>query len=152
MSASTITRAYFRKLRELLTDDGVALVHTIGRSEPPDRHQSLHRQIHLPRRLHPRAVGDGAAIERSGLIITDIEVLRLHYAETLRAWRQRFLANWDKAAAIQDETLLPDVGVLSRRLRDGLPLPEPGRVPAPAHQAHHRRCRSPATTCTRPSA
>jgi cyclopropane-fatty-acyl-phospholipid synthase len=43
------------------------------------------------------------AIERSGLIIADIEILRLHYAETLRAWRERFLANWDKAAAIRDE-------------------------------------------------
>ena len=43
------------------------------------------------------------AIERSGLIIADIEVLRLHYAKTLRAWRERFLANWDKAAAIRDE-------------------------------------------------
>jgi len=44
-----------------------------------------------------------AAVERSGLIITDIEVLRLHYAETLRAWRERFIVNWDKAAAILDE-------------------------------------------------
>ena len=44
-----------------------------------------------------------AAVERSGLIIADVEILRLHYAETLRAWRQRFLANWDKAAAIHDE-------------------------------------------------
>ena len=49
---------FFRKVRELLTDDGVALIHTIGRSEPPGRHQSVHRQIHLPRRLHPGAVGD----------------------------------------------------------------------------------------------
>jgi cyclopropane-fatty-acyl-phospholipid synthase len=45
-----------------------------------------------------------ASVERSGLIIADLEVLRLHYAETLRAWRQRFLANWDKAAALRNET------------------------------------------------
>ena len=44
-----------------------------------------------------------AGVEHSGLIITDVEILRLHYAETLRAWRERFLANWDKAAAIRDE-------------------------------------------------
>ena len=50
---------YFRKVRDLLADDGVALIHTIGRSEPPAVDQSLHRQIHLPRRLHPGAVGGG---------------------------------------------------------------------------------------------
>ena len=43
------------------------------------------------------------AIERSGLIVTDIEILRLHYAETLKEWRLRFMKNWDKAAAIYDE-------------------------------------------------
>jgi cyclopropane-fatty-acyl-phospholipid synthase len=43
------------------------------------------------------------AIERSDLIIADLEILRLHYAMTLRAWRERFLANWDKVAAIRDE-------------------------------------------------
>jgi cyclopropane-fatty-acyl-phospholipid synthase len=45
-----------------------------------------------------------AAVERSGLLITDLEVLRLHYAETLRAWRERFIDNWDNAAAVLDET------------------------------------------------
>ena len=43
------------------------------------------------------------AIERSGLWVTDIEILRLHYAQTLRQWRERFLANWDRAAALYDE-------------------------------------------------
>ena len=45
-----------------------------------------------------------AAVERSGLMITDLEILRIHYADTLRAWRERFLANWDQAAEILDET------------------------------------------------
>ena len=44
-----------------------------------------------------------AGVEHSGLVISDVEILRLHYAKTLRAWRERFLANWDKAAAIRDE-------------------------------------------------
>jgi cyclopropane-fatty-acyl-phospholipid synthase len=44
-----------------------------------------------------------AAIERSGLYVTDVEVLRLHYAETLKEWRARFLKNWAKAAALFDE-------------------------------------------------
>ena len=43
------------------------------------------------------------AIEKSGLIITDVEVLRIHYAETLRAWRKGFLENWDKAKELYDE-------------------------------------------------
>jgi len=44
-----------------------------------------------------------AAIEKAGLIVTDVEVLRLHYAETLRAWRERFVAHWDEAADLMDE-------------------------------------------------
>jgi cyclopropane-fatty-acyl-phospholipid synthase len=44
-----------------------------------------------------------AAIERAGLWVTDIEILRLHYAETLKCWRERFIANWDKVASLYDE-------------------------------------------------
>jgi len=96
--------AYFRKLRDLLANDGVALVHTIGRSEPPTATNPFIAKYIFPGGYIPALSEMIAAIERSGLIIADLEVLRLHYAETLRAWRQRFLANWDKAAAIQDET------------------------------------------------
>jgi cyclopropane-fatty-acyl-phospholipid synthase len=95
--------AYFRKLRDLLTDDGVALIHTIGRCEPPTATNAFIAKYIFPGGYIPALSEMSAAIERSGLIMADIEVLRLHYAETLRAWRQRFLANWDKAAAIQDE-------------------------------------------------
>ena len=93
----------------------MALIHTIGRSEPPTVTNPFIAKYIFPGGYIPALSEMVAAIERSGLIITDIEILRLHYAETLRAWRERFLANWDKAAAILDETLLPDVGVLSRR-------------------------------------
>jgi cyclopropane-fatty-acyl-phospholipid synthase len=94
---------YFRKIRQLLADDGVALVHSIGRSEPPGAtHPFIARYI-FPGGYIPALSEMVHAIERSGLIIADIEVLRLHYAKTLQAWRERFLANWDNAAAIRDE-------------------------------------------------
>jgi len=96
--------AYFRKLRDLLTDDGVALIHTIGRSEPPTATNPFIAKYIFPGGYIPALSEMAASIERSGLVIADLEVLRLHYAETLRAWRERFLANRDKAAAIQDET------------------------------------------------
>jgi len=95
---------YFRKVRDLLSDDGVALIHSIGRSEPPTATNPFIAKYIFPGGYIPALSEMVAAIERAGLIITDLEVLRLHYAETLRAWRKRFLANWDKAAAIRDET------------------------------------------------
>ncbi|HEY7083645.1 MAG TPA: cyclopropane-fatty-acyl-phospholipid synthase family protein [Hyphomicrobiaceae bacterium] len=95
---------YFRKVRDLLSDDGVALIHSIGRSEPPAATNAFIAKYIFPGGYIPALSEMVAAIERTGLIITDLEVLRLHYAETLRAWRKRFLANWDKAAAIRDET------------------------------------------------
>ena len=82
----------------------MALIHTIGRSEPPTATNPFIAKYIFPGGYIPALSEMAAAIERSGLIIADLEILRLHYAETLRAWRQRFLANWDKAAAIHDET------------------------------------------------
>jgi len=94
---------YFKKVRELLSENGVALIHTIGRSEPPTVTNPFIAKYIFPGGYIPALSEVVAAIERSGLVLTDIEILRLHYAETLRAWRERFLANWDKAAAILDE-------------------------------------------------
>jgi cyclopropane-fatty-acyl-phospholipid synthase len=94
---------YFRKIRQLLADDGVALVHSIGRSEPPGATHPFIAKYIFPGGYIPALSEMVHAIERSGLIIADIEVLRLHYAKTLQAWRERFLANWDNAAAIRDE-------------------------------------------------
>jgi cyclopropane-fatty-acyl-phospholipid synthase len=95
---------YFRKVRDLMADDGVALIHSIGRSEPPTATNAFIAKYIFPGGYIPALSEMVAAIERAGLVITDVEILRLHYAETLRAWRERFLANWDKAAAILDET------------------------------------------------
>jgi cyclopropane-fatty-acyl-phospholipid synthase len=96
-------RTYFRKVRSLLKDDGIALIHTIGRSGPPTMTSPFIAKYIFPGGYIPALSEVAAAIERVGLIITDIEILRLHYAKTLSAWRERFLANWDKAAAILDE-------------------------------------------------
>jgi len=94
---------YFRKVRDLLVDDGVAIIHTIGRSEPPTVTNPFIAKYIFPGGYIPALSEMVAAIERSGLMISDLEILRLHYADTLRAWRERFLANWDKAADILDE-------------------------------------------------
>jgi len=94
---------YFRKIRQLLADDGVALIHTIGRLGPPTATDPFIAKYIFPGGYIPALSEMVPSIERSGLIIADVEFLRLHYAETLRAWRERFLANWDKAAAIRDQ-------------------------------------------------
>ncbi len=94
---------YFRKIADLLTDDGVALVHTIGRAEGPGATNAWIRKYIFPGGYSPALSELMPAIERAGFYVTDIEVLRLHYAETLRAWRQRFLAQRQKVQRLYDE-------------------------------------------------
>ena len=93
----------FEKIRTLLTEDGIALVHTIGRADGPGATSPWIRKYIFPGGYIPALSEVTAAVERSRLFITDVEVLRLHYAETLRHWRERFIANWDDAKAIYDE-------------------------------------------------
>jgi cyclopropane-fatty-acyl-phospholipid synthase len=95
--------AYFRRINDLLETDGVALVHTIGRSEPPAITNPFIAKYIFPGGYIPAFSEVVSAVERAGLIVTDVEVLRLHYAETLRAWRTRFLARRSEAAALTDE-------------------------------------------------
>lgn len=94
---------YFDKVHGLLTLDGIALLHTIGHRHPPSNTNPWLRKYIFPGGYCPALSEILPATERTGLWVTDIEILRLHYAETLRHWRQRFLANWDKAAALYDE-------------------------------------------------
>jgi cyclopropane-fatty-acyl-phospholipid synthase len=84
---------FFTKVKELLADDGVMLLHSIGRMEPPGATNTWLRKYIFPGGYTPAMSEVLTAIEKVGLWVTDIEVLRLHYAETLRLWRQRFLAN-----------------------------------------------------------
>lgn len=99
----TFYRTFFSKVRDLLTDDGVAVLHTIGRSDGPGATSSWIRKYIFPGGYIPALSEVVSAVEKSGLVMTDIEILRLHYAETLRHWRKRFLKQWDRAAKIYDD-------------------------------------------------
>lgn len=94
---------FFQLIRDLLTDDGVALLHTIGRYDPPAVTNPWIAKYIFPGGYIPSLSEILPSIERARLYVTDIEVLRLHYAETLRIWRERFLANRDQAAKLYDE-------------------------------------------------
>jgi cyclopropane-fatty-acyl-phospholipid synthase len=94
---------YFGKIRDLLSEDGVMVLHSIGRFDGPGETNSwIHKYI-FPGGYIPSLSEVLPAIERAGLKVTDIEILRLHYAETLKAWRERFLARRDEALALYDE-------------------------------------------------
>jgi len=86
-------REFFTKISHLLADDGVMLLHAIGRMEPPGGTNTWLKKYIFPGGYTPALSEVLAAIEKAGLWVTDIEVLRLHYAETLRHWRRRFLDN-----------------------------------------------------------
>ncbi|WP_292058630.1 SAM-dependent methyltransferase [Brevundimonas sp. UBA5936] len=94
---------YFDTVARLLDDDGVAVIHSIGRKSPPNRTQPWVRKYIFPGGYIPALSEVLPAIERAGLWVTDMEVLRLHYAETLRHWRKRFLARRGEALAMYDE-------------------------------------------------
>jgi cyclopropane-fatty-acyl-phospholipid synthase len=96
-------KEFFDKTSSLLADDGVMLLHTIGRLDGPGTSNPWITKYIFPGGYTPALSEMLPAIERSGMYVTDIEVLRLHYAETLRAWRSRFRARWDAAAKIYDE-------------------------------------------------
>lgn len=94
---------FFETVARLLNKDGVALMHTIGRFEPPGGGNAWIEKYIFPGGTIPSLSQIVPAVERAGLIVTDVEVLRLHYAETLRAWRERFAARRDDAKALYDE-------------------------------------------------
>src|SRR5207237_778877 len=95
--------AFFAKLKSLLAPDGVALLHSIGRKDGPGSTHPWIRKYIFPGGYAPALSEVLAVIERAKLWITDIEILRLHYAETLRAWRGRFERNRDRLRGIYDE-------------------------------------------------
>jgi len=94
---------FFRKVNELLAPDGVALLHSIGRMEGPGTTNPWLRKYIFPGGYSPALSEVVPVVERERLWITDIEILRLHYAETLRNWRARFEENRERIGALYDE-------------------------------------------------
>lgn len=95
--------AFFKKSAQLLASDGVMLLHSIGRMDSPGATNPWMAKYIFPGGYAPALSEVLPAIERAGLVVTDIEILRLHYADTLRAWRERFLARRDEARGLYDE-------------------------------------------------
>ena len=96
-------RTFLEQCAALLKPQGVMLLHTIGVSGPPRATSPFIRKYIFPGGYIPALSEVLPVIEETGLIVTDVEVLRLHYAETLRCWRERFGANREKARQIHDE-------------------------------------------------
>jgi len=96
-------KEYFNKIYNLLTDDGIALVHTISHMEEPYPSNPWIQKYIFPGGYAPALSELFPAIEKAGLWASDVEILRMHYAWTLKIWRERFVANWDKAAKLYDE-------------------------------------------------
>ncbi|MFZ2103426.1 MAG: cyclopropane-fatty-acyl-phospholipid synthase family protein [Oricola sp.] len=94
---------YFKKARSLLKDDGVMVLHTIGRTGPPSVTSAFIRKYIFPGGYIPALSEIMRSVELSGLHVTDVEILTDHYAGTLKHWRQRFMARRDEAIALYDE-------------------------------------------------
>jgi cyclopropane-fatty-acyl-phospholipid synthase len=95
--------AFFRQIRDLLVPDGVALLHSIGRSDGPGATNPWLRKYIFPGGYSPALSEVMPAVEAARLFVTDIEILRLHYARTLAAWRARFNANRAAITQLYDE-------------------------------------------------
>lgn len=96
-------QTFFDAVARMLEADGVAVLHTIGRFDGPSGGNAWIEKYIFPGGTIPALSQIMQAVERSGLILTDVEVLRLHYADTLREWRSRFAANRAKVRALYDE-------------------------------------------------
>lgn len=95
--------SFFRRLKSLLKPDGVALIHAIGTMAPPaDGNPWINKYI-FPGGYCPALSEVLAAVEKAGLWVTDVEIWRLHYADTLQEWNRRFQQNRDRAKALYDE-------------------------------------------------
>jgi cyclopropane-fatty-acyl-phospholipid synthase len=94
---------FFRQCARLLADDGIMVLHSIGRPEGPNVTNPWIAKYIFPGGYIPALSEVVPAIERAGLLIADIEILRLHYAETLKNWRERFLAHREEAERRYDE-------------------------------------------------
>lgn len=95
--------AFFESCARMLSDDGVMLLHTIGSSEGPGFVTPWLDKYIFPGGYIPGLSEIVPVIEKAQLLVTDVEILQLHYAETLKAWRTNFMARWDNARRLYDE-------------------------------------------------
>ncbi len=96
-------KKFFKQVEKLLNDDGVALIHTIGSVNPPrDPHPWVTKYI-FPGGYTPSLSEVTTSIEKAGLIVSDIEVLKLHYSHTLRHWKENCIKNKEKITEMFDE-------------------------------------------------
>ncbi len=96
-------KKFFSQVNKLLKNDGIALIHTIGSVNPPrDPHPWITKYI-FPGGYTPSMSEVTGPIEKSGLAVSDVEVLRMHYSHTLRHWKQNFLNNREKVLEKFDE-------------------------------------------------
>jgi cyclopropane-fatty-acyl-phospholipid synthase len=96
-------RAFFRACRSLLADDGSMVLHSIGRTDGPGDTSAWIQRYIFPGGYIPAISEVIPAVEKSRLLIADMEILRLHYAKTLQAWRECFLAHREQVVAVYDE-------------------------------------------------
>ena len=99
-------KTYFNNVYKLLKDRGIALIHTIGSSNPPRDPQPWITKYIFPGGYTPSLSELAKPIENSGLVISDIEVLRMHYAYTLKHWKERFLSKKETVLELFDEKFL----------------------------------------------
>ena len=96
-------KTFFRQVNNLLNHDGLALIHTIGSINGPRDPQPWITKYIFPGGYTPSMSELASPIEKSGLIVSDIEVLRMHYAHTLRHWKERCISNKSKILEMFDE-------------------------------------------------
>lgn len=96
-------KEFFSKCSALLKDDGIAVLHSINRSDGPGATSAWIKKYIFPGGYIPALSEVLPHVERHGLYVTDVEILRLHYAETLHEWGKRFQDHREQAKAIYDE-------------------------------------------------
>lgn len=96
-------RKFFNKVNDVLADDGVMVLHSIGQPYPAIYNNPWIEKYIFPGGYIPSLAEVLPSIEKAGLLVSDIEILPMHYAYTLRHWRERFMANKEKAKALYDE-------------------------------------------------
>ena len=96
-------KSFFKKIKKLLKDDGIMLLHSIGHKGIPEHTNAWIRKYIFPGGYIPALSEVIESAEKEGLWINDVEILRLHYAKTLRHWRRNFNSNRKKITSLLDE-------------------------------------------------